>query len=92
MAYTRALLKLSGEALMGNQGYGIDPEIVQAIAEDVAKVVASGTQLAIELQGLTCLGPQVRSFHPIAPLSRAHADTHAGGPNPVSHGSSAQPL
>ena len=51
MAYTRALLKLSGEALMGNQGYGIDPEIVQAIAEDVAKVVASGTQLAIVVGG-----------------------------------------
>ena len=51
MAYARALLKLSGEALMGNQGYGIDPEIVQAIATDVAKVVATGTQLAIVVGG-----------------------------------------
>ena len=39
MANARVLLKLSGEALMGNQGYGIDPEIVQAIARDVAEVV-----------------------------------------------------
>ena len=51
MAYARALLKLSGEALMGNQGYGIDPEIVSAIAADVAKVVATGTQLAIVVGG-----------------------------------------
>ena len=51
MAYARALLKLSGEALMGNQGYGIDPAIVQAIATDVAKVVATGTQLAIVVGG-----------------------------------------
>ncbi|MCP4974091.1 MAG: UMP kinase, partial [Prochlorococcus sp.] len=41
MVYARALLKLSGEALMGNKGYGIDPAIVQSIAEDVAKVVAA---------------------------------------------------
>ena len=43
MAYARALLKLSGEALMGNQGYGIDPEIVSAIAADVAKVAFRGS-------------------------------------------------
>ncbi|MFM7264235.1 MAG: UMP kinase, partial [Cyanobium sp.] len=40
MAYRRVLLKLSGEALMGDQGYGIDPAIVQSIARDVAQVVA----------------------------------------------------
>ena len=51
MAYARALLKLSGEALMGDQGYGIDPAIVQSIAEDVAKVIAGGTQLAIVVGG-----------------------------------------
>ena len=51
MTYTRVLLKLSGEALMGSQGYGIDPAIVQSIASDVAKVVADGTQLAIVVGG-----------------------------------------
>jgi uridylate kinase len=51
MAYRRVLLKLSGEALMGAQGYGIDPAIVQSIASDVAAVVASGTQLAIVVGG-----------------------------------------
>ena len=51
MAYARALLKLSGEALMGDQGYGIDPAIVQSIASDVAKVIEGGTQLAIVVGG-----------------------------------------
>jgi uridylate kinase len=49
--YRRVLLKLSGEALMGDQGYGIDPAIVQSIAADVADVVATGTQLAIVVGG-----------------------------------------
>jgi len=51
MAYQRVLLKLSGEALMGEQGYGIDPAIVSAIASDVAAVVSGGTELAIVVGG-----------------------------------------
>jgi len=51
MAYSRVLLKLSGEALMGKKPYGIDPEIVQSIAKDVSKVVENGTQLAIVVGG-----------------------------------------
>jgi uridylate kinase len=51
MGFKRVLLKLSGEALMGEQGYGIDPEIVQSIASDVAACVAGGTQLAIVVGG-----------------------------------------
>ena len=51
MPYERVLLKLSGEALMGQKPYGIDPEIVQSIASDVSKVVANGTQLAIVVGG-----------------------------------------
>ena len=51
MSYSRVLLKLSGEALMGSQGYGIDPAIVQSIAADVATVVANGTELAIVVGG-----------------------------------------
>ena len=47
MAYSRVLLKLSGEALMGEKPYGIDPAIVHSIASDVSKVVGKGTQLAI---------------------------------------------
>ncbi len=51
MAYSRVLLKLSGEALMGSKPYGIDPEIVRSIAKDVSKVVSDGTQLAIVVGG-----------------------------------------
>ena len=51
MKYSRALIKLSGEALMGEKPYGIDPEIVQSIAKDVSKVVENGTQIAIVVGG-----------------------------------------
>jgi uridylate kinase len=45
--FKRVLLKLSGEALMGNLDYGVDPERIQAIASQVKVVVDSGVQLAI---------------------------------------------
>ena len=49
--YQRVLLKLSGEALMGNLAYGIDPAIVDAIAQEIAGVVEQGIQLAIVVGG-----------------------------------------
>lgn len=49
--YQRVLLKLSGEALMGSLGYGIDPGVVQDIAQEVADVVKSGVQVAIVVGG-----------------------------------------
>ncbi|MBW4491742.1 MAG: UMP kinase [Oscillatoria princeps RMCB-10] len=51
IVYRRILLKLSGEALMGNLGYGIDPGVVQEIAQEVADVVAGGVQVAIVVGG-----------------------------------------
>jgi uridylate kinase len=45
--FHRVLLKLSGEALLGNRQYGIDPTTVAAIAEEVKAVRAAGTDLAI---------------------------------------------
>ena len=51
MTYKRVLLKLSGEALMGDKPYGIDPAIVQSIAEDVESVIANKVQLAIVVGG-----------------------------------------
>ena len=45
--HKRVLLKLSGEALMGEQGYGIDPAVLQRIAGEVAAAHGQGTQLAI---------------------------------------------
>lgn len=49
--YRRILLKLSGEALMGNLGYGIDPGVVQGIADEVAEIAATGVQIAIVVGG-----------------------------------------
>lgn len=51
MSYQRVLLKLSGEALMGDLGYGIDPKIVADIAQEIAQVVNSGVQTAIVVGG-----------------------------------------
>jgi len=51
MKYKRVLLKLSGEALMGEQQYGIDPKRIQEYAEDVKAVVNKGIQVAIVIGG-----------------------------------------
>jgi uridylate kinase len=51
MAYKRILLKLSGEALGGELGYGIDPQIITTIANEVKQVVDCGVQLALVIGG-----------------------------------------
>ena len=51
MKYKRVLLKLSGEALMGNQQYGIDPQRLDDYAEEIAAAVKSGAQIAIVIGG-----------------------------------------
>ncbi len=51
LSCTRLLLKLSGEALMGRNGYGIDVAVVERLARDVAEVVAAGCQIAIVIGG-----------------------------------------
>ena len=50
-AYGRILLKLSGEALMGSQPFGIDEKIVAAIADEIAEVAKAGVQTAIVIGG-----------------------------------------
>jgi uridylate kinase len=50
-AYNRILLKLSGEALMGDKSYGIDPAVATQIAKDVAEIQAMGVQTAIVIGG-----------------------------------------
>jgi uridylate kinase len=50
-AYRRILLKLSGEALMGDQGYGIDPAVATEVARDVAGVRELGVETAIVIGG-----------------------------------------
>ncbi|MCF8365350.1 MAG: UMP kinase [Bacteroidales bacterium] len=51
MKYKRILLKLSGEALMGNQQFGIDPVRLGEYAEDVKAVAEKGVQIAIVIGG-----------------------------------------
>ncbi len=49
--YKRVLLKLSGEALMGNMGFGIDPDVALAVADEVAEVHALGVELGVVIGG-----------------------------------------
>ena len=51
MHYKRILLKLSGEALMGNLQYGIDPERLKEYAQDIKAITATGVQVAIVIGG-----------------------------------------
>ncbi|HEY7781120.1 MAG TPA: UMP kinase [Ktedonobacterales bacterium] len=49
--YQRVLLKLSGEALIGDQGYGIDPAVLDRLAGEVVEAHRSGVQVAIVIGG-----------------------------------------
>ena len=49
--YKRILLKLSGEALIGNQGFGIDPDMIKYVADEVRSVIDIGVQVAIVVGG-----------------------------------------
>jgi len=49
--YKRVLLKLSGEALMGDQQYGVDPKVVVRIADDVQEIQRLGVETAIVIGG-----------------------------------------
>ena len=51
MSYKRILLKLSGEALMGNQSYGIDPNRLEQYALEIMKVKEMGVEIAIVIGG-----------------------------------------
>ncbi|MBI2609531.1 MAG: UMP kinase [Deltaproteobacteria bacterium] len=49
--YKRVLLKLSGEALMGDRGYGIDPDFTKRIALEIKNIVAKGVEIAVVIGG-----------------------------------------
>lgn len=51
MRYNRILLKLSGESLEGNQGYGIDTERLSEYCEEIKSIVEQGVQVAIVIGG-----------------------------------------
>ncbi|AOU98370.1 UMP kinase [Acidihalobacter yilgarnensis] len=50
-AYRRILLKLSGEALMGNLSFGIDPDMIQRMAREVTEISRLGVQVAMVIGG-----------------------------------------
>ncbi|APG27245.1 UMP kinase [Syntrophotalea acetylenivorans] len=49
--YGRILLKLSGEALAGDRGYGIDPAVLSGLATEISEVLALGVQVAVVIGG-----------------------------------------
>ncbi len=49
--YRRVVLKLSGEVLAGDKGFGIDPKTVNSVAEQIGEVVRAGTQVAVVVGG-----------------------------------------
>jgi uridylate kinase len=51
LKYKRLLLKLSGEAMMGQQGFGIDTSITERLARDVAEAAAAGCQISVVVGG-----------------------------------------
>ncbi|MDI6900408.1 MAG: UMP kinase [Anaerosomatales bacterium] len=70
--YERVLLKLSGEALMGDAGYGIDPKVLEALAEQIKAVSALGVQIAIVVGGGNIFRGLAASARG---MDRAQADT-----------------
>ncbi len=50
-AYKRILLKLSGESLMGNKSFGLDPEVIEKYASEIKTIVDLGVQVAIVIGG-----------------------------------------
>jgi uridylate kinase len=70
-AYKRVLLKLSGEALMGEDAYGINRTIIERIISEIAEVVALGVEVAVVIGG----GNIFRGMAPAAAgMDRATAD------------------
>jgi uridylate kinase len=49
--YRRVLLKLSGEALAGSQGFGIDPSVCQSISAEIKSIVSAGVQVGVVIGG-----------------------------------------
>ena len=51
LAYRRILLKLSGEALMGDEDYGIDPKVINRLAAEVVEAQQAGAEVAVVIGG-----------------------------------------
>ena len=51
LKYQRVLLKLSGEALMGNEAYGIDPKVIDRLASEISELNKKGAEVAVVIGG-----------------------------------------
>ena len=51
LKYRRVLLKLSGEALMGEVDYGIDPKVIRALAREIIEAQSAGAQIGLVIGG-----------------------------------------
>lgn len=71
LAYRRALLKLSGEALAGERGFGLDFETANRLAEDIKSVHELGVSLGLVIGGGNIMRGSIASQHGI---DRVHAD------------------
>ncbi|GLC37466.1 hypothetical protein PLESTB_001857300 [Pleodorina starrii] len=68
--YPRVLLKISGEALQGKQGFGVDPAVLNLVAEEIAEAHGAGLQLAVVVGG----GNYFRGATAPKGMDRAQAD------------------
>ncbi|EFJ40235.1 hypothetical protein VOLCADRAFT_84579 [Volvox carteri f. nagariensis] len=68
--YPRVLLKISGEALQGKQGFGVDPAVLNLVAEEIAEAHKAGLQLAVVVGG----GNYFRGATAPKGMDRAQAD------------------
>ena len=73
--YQRILLKLSGEALLGKLEYGVDPEVVAFVAEQLKAVTALGVQVGIVVGGGNIFRGMAAAT--ATGMDRATADTSA---------------
>jgi uridylate kinase len=71
MSYKRVLIKFSGEALAGSEGYGIDTDILNYVAEEIKKVVDVGIEVAIVIGGGNIIRGVTTSQNGIIPRSSA---------------------
>ncbi len=71
MAFRRVLIKFSGEALAGSEGYGIDTHILDYVADEIRKVVNQGIQVGIVIGGGNIIRGVTASKDGIIPRSSA---------------------
>ena len=84
--YKRILLKLSGESLMGDNSFGLDPEVIAHYARDIKTIVELGVQVAIVIGG----GNIYRGMNEAETgIERAHGD-YMGMPATVINGMALQ--